>query len=63
MKEGGPNIQLGEQSLNIFHKKKKNNPWICDSFDKGNIFISWRYQLYQASATTQCPNGNIDAHH
>jgi hypothetical protein len=31
-------------------------------FYKGNILISQRYQLYSASATTQYPNGSMDAH-
>jgi hypothetical protein len=31
-------------------------------FDKGNILMSQRYQLYSVSATTQYPNGSMDAH-
>jgi hypothetical protein len=30
--------------------------------DKEYILISSRYQLHLASATTQCPSGNTDAH-
>jgi hypothetical protein len=30
--------------------------------DKEYILISRRYQLHPASATTQCPSGNTDAH-
>jgi hypothetical protein len=30
--------------------------------DKEYILISSRYQLHPASATTQCPSGNTDAH-
>jgi hypothetical protein len=31
-------------------------------FDKEHILISRRYQLHPASATTQCPYSNTDAH-
>jgi hypothetical protein len=31
-------------------------------FDKGNILISRRYQLYPVSVTTQYPNDSTDAH-
>jgi hypothetical protein len=30
--------------------------------DKEYALISRRYQLYPASATTQCPSGHMDAH-
>jgi hypothetical protein len=29
---------------------------------KGNILISWRYQLHSASTTTQYPNDRTDTH-
>jgi hypothetical protein len=31
-------------------------------FDKEYILILRGYQLHPASATTQCPSGNTDAH-
>jgi hypothetical protein len=35
--------------------------WPC-CFDKERILISRRYQLHLASAITQCPIDNTDAH-
>jgi hypothetical protein len=43
-------------------------PWVCkypyklSFFDKEYTLISSRYQLHLASATTQYPSGNTDAH-
>jgi hypothetical protein len=44
------------------YKKYMSLPFFIIFFDKGNILISWRYQLHLASATTQYPIGNTDAH-
>jgi hypothetical protein len=35
---------------------------VCIFFDKGNILISQRYQLYPASATIKYPKDIKDAH-
>jgi hypothetical protein len=51
-------------SLNIisFSRCHVQNAATNDFSTKGNILISRRYQLRTASAITQCPNSNTNAH-